>query len=206
MHASIILCFWAAVSLVAFKILSDFVSQRRYVARAKELGAKPAPVLANAWYDPLGILIIRRALAADKARRFPEEITSRFDYMTKQEGRLVSTMKQHILGKEVLFTCDPKNIQAMLALQFHDFGLGQTRRNNFFPLLGSGIFTSDGKTWEHSRAMLRPQFARDQISDLDLEERHVRNMMQALPVKQGGWTDEVDCKALEPTRGRRYTS
>jgi len=44
-------------------------------------------------------------------------------------------------------TVDPKNIQAVLATQFHDFSLGQTRRGNFFPLLGNGIFTNDGKAW-----------------------------------------------------------
>ena len=69
------------------------------------------------------------------------------------------------------------------------------RRDNFFPLLGNGIFTADGKAWEHSRALLRPQFARDMVSDLDLEERHVQNMMRALPVDQG-WTSQTDLQLL----------
>ena len=45
--------------------------------------------------------------------------------------------------------------------------LGPNRRGNFYPLLGNGIFTSDGIGWEHSRAMMRPQFARDQVSDCE---------------------------------------
>jgi cytochrome P450 len=43
--------------------------------------------------------------------------------------------------------------------------------------------------------MLRPQFVREQISDLDLEERHMRNMMRVLDLHIGkarGWTDTVD--------------
>lgn len=44
--------------------------------------------------------------------------------------------------------------------------------------------------------MMRPQFARDQVSDLDLEERHVQNMMQALTVNSDGWTDEIDIQVL----------
>ena len=45
--------------------------------------------------------------------------------------------------------------------------------------------------------MLRPQFARDQISDLDIEERHVQNMMEALPVDpKTGWTEKVDLQVL----------
>ena len=44
--------------------------------------------------------------------------------------------------------------------------------------------------------MMRPQFARDQISDLDLEEEHVQNMMRALPVGVDGWTSEIDLQVL----------
>lgn len=49
---------------------------------------------------------------------------------------------------------------------------------------------------EHSRALLRPQFARDQVSDLELEEHHVQDMMKHLPVDSSGWTPEVDLSPL----------
>lgn len=46
--------------------------------------------------------------------------------------------------------------------------------------------------------MMRPQFARDQVSDLDLEERHVQNMMSALDLslQSDGWTGQVDLQVL----------
>lgn len=105
-------------------------------------------------------------------------------------------MVQTLLGKDGFFTIEPKNIQAILATQFKDFGLGDARNNNFKPLLGRGIFATDGKQWEHSRAMLRPQFIREQVSDLDLEERHVQNMMRALPAKADGWTESTNIQTL----------
>lgn len=76
--------------------------------------------------------------------------------------------------------------------------LGPIRRGNFFPLLGSGIFTEDGKSWEHSRAMMRPQFAREQVSDLELEEIHVQQMMRALDLaKQTNmWTETIDLQVF----------
>ena len=49
---------------------------------------------------------------------------------------------------------------------------------------------------EHSRAMLRPQFARDQISDLELEETHVQNLLKHLPTDATGWTPEIDLQPL----------
>lgn len=107
------------------------------------------------------------------------------------------THEVHIMGTVGYLTADPKNIQAVLATQFHDFELGKVRHDNFFPLLGNGIFTTDGKAWEHSRAMMRPQFARDQVSDLELEEEHVQNLMRALPsVGADGWTSEIDLQVL----------
>lgn len=45
---------------------------------------------------------------------------------------------------------------------------------------------------------MRPQFAREQVSDLQLEELHVQNMMRALDfTKQPNkWTDTVDLQVL----------
>jgi hypothetical protein len=46
--------------------------------------------------------------------------------------------------------------------------------------------------------MMRPQFARDQVSDLDLEERHVQNMMRSLDISMQSdkWTGVVDLQVL----------
>lgn len=116
--------------------------------------------------------------------------------MSQKTGRLCSTWAGGMLGEKMYFTADPKNIQAMLATQFEDFCLGQGRRNNMEPTLGYGIFVQDGKAWEHSRAMLRPNFVRDQVSDLELEERHVQNLMNLLQPGSDGWTPETDIQTL----------
>jgi cytochrome P450 len=44
--------------------------------------------------------------------------------------------------------------------------------------------------------MLRPQFARQQVSDLTLEEVHVQDMFQHLTASKDGWTDVVDLAPL----------
>lgn len=51
----------------------------------------------------------------------------------------------------IVFTIDPENIKTMLATDFHKWELGPRRRKLLSPLVGAGIFTSDGKAWEHSR-------------------------------------------------------
>lgn len=44
--------------------------------------------------------------------------------------------------------------------------------------------------------MLRPSFMRAQVSDLDMEERHVANLLSVLPVGTGGWTEFFDIQSL----------
>lgn len=49
---------------------------------------------------------------------------------------------------------------------------------------------------EHSRALLRPQFARAQVADLELEETHFKLMLQLLRTDASGWTPVIDMKPL----------
>jgi cytochrome P450 len=95
-------------------------------------------------------------------------------------------------------TADEKNIQALLATQFDEFDIGPLRRGNFLPLLDNGIFTQSGPAWSHSKSMMRPQFARAQVSDLNPVEVHVQNLMRHLVVKPdaNGWTDQVDLQVI----------
>lgn len=84
---------------------------------------------------------------------------------TLHEGHLQygNTLKLNLVGHDVVVTCEPENIQALLASQFSSFGLSKWRYPQYRPLLGGGIFTSDGSAWEHSRRLLRPQFTKNQV-------------------------------------------
>ena len=88
--------------------------------------------------------MVWRLIKADKAQVIPDEIVAIYDELK------VNTWSQNMLGDSFIVTVDPKNIQAVLATQFNDFALGELRTNNFFPLLGNGIFTTDGKSWYDS--------------------------------------------------------
>lgn len=140
--------------------------------------------------------MLKKMQAADKERLFPDLLLQRHHDMVEHTGRVCTTFKSGLLGQKIYFTSDPKNIQAMLATQFQDYDLGPARRGNMLATLGDGIFVQDGKAWEHSRAMLRPNFVRDQVSDLDLEERHVQNLLHVMPVQSDGWTSETDIQQL----------
>jgi cytochrome P450 len=44
--------------------------------------------------------------------------------------------------------------------------------------------------------MLRPQFARDQVADLEIEEEHIQDLMQHLPTGSSGWTDTINLSPI----------
>lgn len=54
--------------------------------------------------------------------------------------------------------------------------------------LGDGIFNVDGTTWSDARALLRPHFHKQRISDLHIFERHINTMISLLP-KDGQTVD-----------------
>ena len=63
--------------------------------------------------------------------------------------------------------------------------------------MGEGIFSSTGPQWKHSRALVRPQFAREEVSNLPLLERHVQTLLGVLPGGGSqGWTPEIDLQPL----------
>lgn len=102
-----------------------------------------------------------------------------------------TTFKASMAGRNAVFTVEPKNVQTILALKFKDFELGSMRINSMSPLLGHGIFCADGIQWEHSRALLRPNFARNQITDIEIYETHVSKLIKHIP-RDGSTVDLQD--------------
>ncbi|KAH7333113.1 cytochrome P450 [Rhexocercosporidium sp. MPI-PUGE-AT-0058] len=174
-------------------ILSLLLTHHNRLA-ASRLNCLPTPIEPNTL--PLGLDHILAALTSIRTKTFLSYLLAR----SRSTPHL--TFSTSILGTPRLFTADIPNIQALLATQFEDFDLGELRRLNAHPFLGKGIFLQDGKEWERSRALIRPQFARAQISDLELEERHFRNLIKAIESigyggsDSDGWTSELDLQPL----------
>ena len=58
--------------------------------------------------------------------------------------------------------------------------------------LGDSIFTTDGKKWNDSRSLLRPQFIKTRVSDLEVFDEHVTKLIGLV----GGHGEEVDISGL----------
>lgn len=56
--------------------------------------------------------------------------------------------------------------------------------------------TARGKEWKHSRALIRPQFARGNVANLPMFEKHFQSLLKKLKVDNEGWTDQIDLQPL----------
>lgn len=89
------------------------------------------------------------------------------------------TFRNQGLGVFQFITSDPENIKTILATKFNEYNIG-TRYGSFYPLLGNGVFSSDGQAWKHSRALLRPHFTRQEISHTSTIENHLLTLMSII--------------------------
>ena len=127
------------------------------------------------WSDFIfGFKLLRENIAATKAGRF-------LDNGYRRSLRFGNTHKLRVANIKIASTIEPENVKTILATQFKGWKIPDRRRQAFAPLLGKGIFTSDGADWQHSRELLRPNFARSQVADLDTFEDHVGHLIQAIP-------------------------
>jgi len=132
MHSVIRLILWPLVAFVLYKVISSINTTIRLARAAKSKGCKPAPTFPSP--DPLGIINVVRLIQSNNAGKLCDFVTDRVETVSRQEGRSVFTFQTHIVRNWLFFTCDPKNIQALLATQFKDFELGPIRFGTFSPL------------------------------------------------------------------------
>ncbi|KAK6455879.1 cytochrome P450 52A13 (DH-ALK2) [Scheffersomyces xylosifermentans] len=162
--------------LVAVWGITKYIHVQSFI---KKHGCKPAPKLEGGF---LCIPILREVLKSKERGELLDFVYAIFSKMAAKTRQL------RLFGVLIVITDEPENMKAMLATQFNDYDLG-FRHAMLSPLLGDGIFTLDGEGWKHSRAMLRPQFAREQIGHVQALEPHLQWFAQHVRAKKGNTFD-----------------
>ncbi|KAI1120702.1 cytochrome P450 52E2 [Nemania abortiva] len=164
----------AALALLAVYAFGPLRADHLYHVRAASLGCQPAPRFPR---DVLGIRYLLQTARVLKANRM----------LTWRRELLETTGHTFLHGtfpdwQECVTSDEPENVKAVLATNFADWALPEIRIKSFLPVLGKhSIFTTNGTEWQHSRAILRPAFVRDQISDLACVDRHVGRLIARIP-------------------------
>ncbi|KAI0099146.1 cytochrome P450 52E2 [Nemania sp. FL0031] len=164
----------AALVLLALYAFGPLRADHVYYVRAASLGCRPAPRFPR---DVLGLrylLETARALKAGTMLRMRRDTLERMGH-TFLHGTFPD-------WTECVTSDEPENVKTVLATNFNDWALPEIRIKSFLPVLGKhSIFTVNGAEWQHSRAILRPAFVRDQISDLACVDRHVKKLLARIP-------------------------
>jgi cytochrome P450 monooxygenase len=119
---------------------------------------------------------------AMKEGRFLKLYESQFELYGK-------TLEENWRGKRLINTTEPVNVQQVAALAFEDYGKDPER------LQAQSPFSDDGPIWKQARAMVKPIFAKAELSDIDHLASFADRFMELLP-------DDGSMVDVQPLLGR----
>lgn len=160
--------------ILVVKLSLSVIQKYQFDRRSRALGCGQVPVYPHK--DPiLGLDSFLEGLRAFNSHRL-------LDFYASRLASCGATHYSITLGSWVLMTNEVENIKAILGTSMEDWPIAGPRLLATLPVLGpDSIFTSNGQAWHKARAMLRPSFVRDQVADLKCFDRHIRNLLAAIP-------------------------
>jgi cytochrome P450 len=157
---------------VTYRFVKVLIRRLSYNRRARQRDCQSVKRVP-CWDLILGLDFFYKLLKEFKQHTTLESSRKRFDeYST-------NTVMFPLLGETIIETREPENVKALLSTQFDDFGL-EALRKDAIPLVGRGIFTTDGSEWQHSRSLLKPMFTRNML-DTSVFATHVDRLLANIP-------------------------
>lgn len=206
-HPKLILVLVALLGTIAYVSIRRFYVRRRFV---RAHGCQP--VVRSSNKDPfVGLHTIPGTIRALREHKILERSCELF----RVHG---TTFAVKQVQKSAILTIEPENIKTILSLKFKDYDISHGLEP-FKPLLGKGIFDTDGDHWATSRALIRPSFSCDQVADLTSFEDLIQDLFLLLPRDGKTVVDLVlllsrpqvrpsplspHSATADPTRGREY--
>ncbi|KUJ19155.1 cytochrome P450 alkane hydroxylase-like protein [Mollisia scopiformis] len=169
-----------ATALILYVAITKLIDKRSYERKKQQHGCGEAVKYPHS--EPfIGIDLLVKDAKEHTACIYLEEIQHQYAIYGK-------THEVVFLGKRMIRTMEPKNIQAVLGLNAKDYGLQPLREGLAEPLFGHGINTTDGEYWQYSRSLIKPTFSRVEICNLASLEFHFKRLLELLP-KDGATVD-----------------
>ena len=109
-----------------------------------------------------------------------------------------------VFGRDVLLLCNPDDIEAVLVNDRDSFGRS-TEVRNLRPILGSGLFASEGELWRSQRRLIQPKFQSSAIQSyaaamLECASQQIESWrpgeVRDLHFEMMQYTRDVVCRAL----------
>ncbi|CAK9439869.1 uncharacterized protein LODBEIA_P39690 [Lodderomyces beijingensis] len=124
------------------------------------------------WVSYFGLDVVLHRQQLQKEGRMNYQLWERFQKVKS------STFKQSTVFRYDIMTTEPENLRHMQSSAAFSSWSNGSRPKALYPLLGDGIFSSEGATWKHSRNMLRPFFNKEHIKHITLMEPFAQDVIK----------------------------
>lgn len=183
------LIFWTALTIfniqlylltpiawIAFLVATSLarVQYRDYQQRAEaqQRGCKLPVEVVGRWPGNIDILV---KLGKASLTSYPGSF-----YLSLFEEYQCTTLNLKLLWSDLIITMDEEHIKHILTTGFPHFWRGRRQKERMETFLGDGIFNRDDEEWKKHRALARPFFAKDRVSDFDLFEKYAASTLSIL--------------------------
>ena len=183
--AGFLLLLFSPVIVIFLFLCASQLANWHFMLKCKRLGH--IPPMGPSPFNPENFRRFRRGIKAMKEQKRMEMLAERLQDFGHPANP--NTVLGPLLFRWTVMTTDPENIKALLTTQFADYGKGEKFNHEFAPFLGNSIFTTDGALWHNSRNLLRPQFIKDRVSDLETFEVHVQELLKIIKDREGQQID-----------------
>ena len=167
------LAYLSAACIGGYWLYTELTTGRRRRRSIKKHGCRPARRVKTR--DPVLGLDAVFAIWKWSDQHILIEKTSQMLF-----GSGIKTVEFNFLRYISIFTIEAENIKSVFSQNFKSFRKGEMTKEIDL-LLHGGIFINEGEAWHQSRELLRPSFARSQIADLDMLEKHVSTLIGSIP-------------------------
>ncbi|KAF7294859.1 putative cytochrome P450 monooxygenase CYP63 [Mycena indigotica] len=154
------------VFIVAWAVGKGAIRSLLHARTAKRFGAQQIPRVVGKW--PGNIDVLLRMMKAFKTSYVLDV------YLQLFEEYQCTTLNTRLLWMDTIITMDQQHSKFVLATGFDFFWRGYKQKERMETFLGQGIFNRDDEIWKMHRAIVRPFFARERISDFEIFEKFSR--------------------------------
>lgn len=188
--------------LVGAYVVSSIISRLQENARLRAIGSRAVSVPTKLpWALDIIYGVVQATMKHKNLEKWYDFFRQSGAGPVAEGGNGSYTAELRAMNRRTIFTADPENIKAILATQFGDFGKGEIFHQEWQEFLGDSIFATDGNLWHTSRQLLRPQFIKDRISDLDCFESHLETLFKAI-ANGGALRGERQVVNMDAVNGR----
>jgi cytochrome P450 len=134
---------------------------------------------------------MHRYQCAPQQKHWPKDVLFGLDFMFEMHSNLKMMKRNHdrfgptyqvdtLFGDSVVNTIAPANLP-LIHSDGKTYGIQPVRLPGMEYFCGKGFLTTDGAIWLQSRKMLRPSFAKQNISQLDFLSWETQRMLERIP-------------------------